>query len=213
MQAVFMDNWVKVTGSVLHGPGYFPPIDAAGASRGQVFSSSPEGGSESMRLMYLLAITAAARSIDLSSAYFVPDDLTLRTLAAAARRGVRVRIITPGEHMDAETVRRASRASWGDLLRAGASIYEYQPTMYHCKVMIVDDLWVSVGSTNFDNRSFALNDEANLNILDGAFARRQVEIFEQDIGRSSQITLEQWQGRPLKEKIIEHAAALLGEQL
>ena len=213
MQSVFMDNWVKVTGSVLHGPGYFPPIDAAGASRGQVFSSSPEGGSESMRLMYLLAITAAARSIDLSSAYFVPDDLTLRTLAAAARRGVRVRIITPGEHMDAETVRRASRASWGDLLRAGASIYEYQPTMYHCKVMIVDDLWVSVGSTNFDNRSFALNDEANLNILDGAFARRQVEIFDQDIGRSSQITLEQWQGRPLKEKIIEHAAALLGEQL
>jgi cardiolipin synthase len=124
MQAVFMDNWVKVTGNVLHGPGYFPAVDAAGTSRGQVFSSSPEGGSESMRLMYLLAITAAARSIDLSSAYFVPDDLTLRTLVAAARRGVRVRIITPGEHMDAETVRRASRAAWGDLLQAGVAIFE-----------------------------------------------------------------------------------------
>jgi cardiolipin synthase len=213
MQAVFMDNWVKVTGNVLHGPGYFPPIDAAGTSRGQVFSSSPEGGSESMRLMYLLAITAAARSIDLSSAYFVPDDLTLRTLVAAARRGVRVRIITPGEHMDAETVRRASRATWGDLLQAGVAIFEYQPTMYHCKVMIVDGLWVSVGSTNFDNRSFSLNDEANLNILDSDFARRQVEIFEQDIARSREITLAQWQQRPLREKLIEHAAALVGAQL
>ena len=213
MQAVFMDNWVKVTGNVLHGPGYFPAVDAAGTSRGQVFSSSPEGGSESMRLMYLLAITAAARSIDLSSAYFVPDDLTLRTLVAAARRGVRVRIITPGEHMDAETVRRASRAAWGDLLQAGVAIFEYQPTMYHCKVMIVDGLWVSVGSTNFDNRSFSLNDEANLNILDSDFARRQVEIFEQDIARSSEITLAQWQQRPLREKLIEHAAALVGAQL
>jgi cardiolipin synthase len=213
MQAVFMDNWVKVTGNVLHGPGYFPAVDAAGTSRGQVFSSSPEGGSESMRLMYLLAITAAARSIDLSSAYFVPDDLTLRTLVAAARRGVRVRIITPGEHMDAETVRRASRATWGDLLQAGVAIYEYQPTMYHCKVMIVDGLWVSVGSTNFDNRSFSLNDEANLNILDSDFARRQVEIFEQDIARSREITLAQWQQRPLREKLIEHAAALVGAQL
>jgi len=213
MQAVFMDNWVKVTGNVLHGPGYFPAVDAAGTSRGQVFSSSPEGGSESMRLMYLLAITAAARSIDLSSAYFVPDDLTLRTLVAAARRGVRVRIITPGEHMDAETVRRASRAAWGDLLQAGVAIFEYQPTMYHCKVMIVDGLWVSVGSTNFDNRSFSLNDEANLNILDSDFARRQVEIFEQDIARSREITLAQWQQRPLREKLIEHAAALVGAQL
>ena len=213
MQAVFMDNWVKVTGNVLHGPGYFPAIDAAGGSRGQVFSSSPEGGSESMRLMYLLAITAAARSIELSSAYFVPDDLTRRTLVAAARRGVHVRIITPGEHTDAETVRRASRAAWGDLLQAGVMIFEYQPTMYHCKVMIVDGLWVSVGSTNFDNRSFSLNDEANLNILDAAFARRQVDIFEQDVGRSKQITLADWQRRPLQEKLIEHAAALLGAQL
>ena len=213
MQAVFMDNWVKVSGKVLHGADYFPALARAGESRGQVFSSSPEGGSESMRLMYLLAITAAARSIDLSSAYFVPDALTLQTLIDAAKRGVRIRVITPGEHVDAETVRRASRAKWGDLLQAGVQIFEYQPTMYHCKVMIVDGLWVSVGSTNFDNRSFALNDEANLNILDAAFARQQIEIFEEDLARSKAMTLAHWEARPFTEKVVEHAAALLSAQL
>ena len=213
MQAVFMDNWVKVTGEVLHGADYFPALPPTGAGRGQMFSSSPEGGSESMHLMYLLAITAAQRSIDLSSAYFVPDELTMQTLVAAARRGVKVRIITPGEHMDAETVRRASRAGWGDLLEAGVAIHEYQPTMYHCKVMIVDGLLVSVGSTNFDSRSFALNDEANLNILDRDFAREQIEIFERDLARSAAITLAQWQQRPFSEKLLEHAASLFSAQL
>jgi cardiolipin synthase A/B len=178
-----------------------------------VFVSSPQGGSESMRLMYLLAITAAAHSIELSSAYFVPDDLTLRALVDAAKRGVRIRIITPGEHVDAETVRRASRASFGELLRAGVQIAEYQPTMYHCKVMIVDGHWVSVGSTNFDNRSFSLNDEANLNIVDDAFAARQVEIFDDDLARSKVLTLAAWEARPLAEKVLEHAAALLANQL
>jgi cardiolipin synthase len=213
MHAVFMDNWVKVTGKVLHGADYFPALEPAGASRGQMFSSSPEGGSESMHLMYLLAITAAAKSIDLSSAYFVPDALTMRTLVNAAKRGVKIRIITPGEHMDAETVRRASRAGWGELLRAGVAIHEYQPTMFHCKVMVVDGLWVSVGSTNFDSRSFSLNDEANLNILDVDFARRQTDIFERDLTRSHAVTLEQWEHRPLAEKLLEHAAALLKTQL
>ena len=120
MQAVFMDNWIKVTGEVLHGAEYFPPLAKRGDSTAQMFSSSPEGGSESMQLMYLLAITAAARSIYLSSAYFVPDDLSLKALVAAAKRGVRVQIVTPGKHMDAETVRKASRARWGDLLEAGS---------------------------------------------------------------------------------------------
>jgi cardiolipin synthase len=213
MQAVFMDNWIKVTGNVLHGAGYFPAVPLAGSSRGQMFSSSPEGGSESMRLMYLLAITAATRSIDLSSAYFVPDALTQAALVSAAKRGVKIRIITPGEHMDAETVRRASRAGWGDLLRAGVAIHEFQPTMFHCKVLVVDALWTSVGSTNFDSRSFALNDEANLNIDDAAFAHRQIEIFEADLARSRPVTLQQWEQRPLSEKLLEHAAALLRTQL
>jgi cardiolipin synthase len=163
--------------------------------------------------MYLLAITAAQRSIHLSTAYFVPDRLTLRTLADALRRGVKVQIIVPGEHADAESVRRASRARWGPLLEAGAEIYEYAPTMYHCKVMIVDGLWVSVGSTNFDNRSFQLNDEANLNIFDADFAARQIDIFEDDLRRSRRVGLREWQQRPRAEKLWEHAASLLGSQM
>jgi cardiolipin synthase len=213
MQAVFADNWLKTTGVVLHGSDYFPKIDAAGDGAAQMFASSPSGGSQSMELMYLLIINAAMRSIDLSAAYFVPDELSRDTIVAALKRGVRVRIIAPGPHTDTETVRRASRALWGDLLAAGAEIYEYQPTMYHSKVLVVDGLLVSVGSTNFDDRSFHLNDEATLNIFDEKFARRQVEIFERDLGVSRRMTIEQWRSRPLAEKLWEHAAALLGPQL
>ena len=213
MQAVFGDNWVKASGVVLDGSEYFPKIPATGDGSAQVFASSPSGGSESMELMYLLIINAAARSVDLSAAYFVPDEISRDAIVAALRRGVRVRIITPGPHTDAETVRRASRASWGDLLAAGAEIYEYQPTMYHVKVLIADEYLVSVGSTNFDDRSFRLNDEASLNILDEKFARLQVQIFERDLGQSAKVTLEQWRSRPLAEKAWEHAAAILGPQL
>ena len=122
MQATFLDNWLKVTGKVLHGELYFPPIAPAGAQKAQMFSSSPSSGSESMQLMYHLAITAAERSIDLSVAYFVPDELTQKHLMDALARGVRVRFITPGEHTDTDTVKAASRATWGPLLQAGALI-------------------------------------------------------------------------------------------
>ncbi len=213
MQSVFLDNWTKTTGVVLHGADYFPELASVGTIPAQMFSSSPSSGSESMHLMYLLAITAAEESILLSSAYFVPDGLIVETLVAALKRGVRVQIITPGRNIDSDTVRSASRALWGDLLAAGAEIYEYQPTMYHCKVMIVDELMVSVGSTNFDNRSFRLNDEANLNLYDTAFARQQSAIFRDDLTHSHQITFKQWQQRPWIEKFREHSAALLRSQL
>ena len=213
MQATFLDNWLKVTGKVLHGELYFPPIAPAGAQKAQMFSSSPSSGSESMQLMYHLAITAGERSIDLSVAYFVPDELTQKLLMDALARGVRVRFITPGEHTDTDTVKAASRATWGPLLQAGALIYEYQPTMYHCKVMIVDQLLVSVGSTNFDNRSFRLNDEANLNVYDAAFAKRQTEVFEEDLKRSRRVTYEAWLNRPLREKAHEKLTGWLRSQL
>ena len=213
IQAVFLDNWIKVTGDVLHGPDYFPLLEPAGTALSQMFSSSPNGGSESMRLMYLFAITAASRSIDLSASYFVPDELTARTLLEAMKRGVKVRIVVPGEHTDSETVRHASRATWGPLLAAGAVIAEYRPTMYHCKVMIVDGLLASVGSTNFDNRSFRLNDEATLNIMDADFAKQQIAIFEADLNQSRQITFDEWNQRPLREKIGERLASLIGSQL
>lgn len=226
MQSVFMDNWIKASGEVLHGERYFPSLHpAAGAARAvadgstqaggraQVFSSSPSGGSESMHLMYLLSIAAASKSIDLSSAYFVPDRLTVDALVAAMKRGVRVRIITPGPMIDAKTVRRASRAGWGPLLEAGAEISEYQPTMFHCKVFTVDGLLVSVGSTNFDNRSFRLNDEANLNIYDPAFAAQETRAFEEDLKRSKRLSYDDWLARPWHEKALEQAASLLALQL
>ncbi|MES2842167.1 MAG: phospholipase D-like domain-containing protein [Pseudomonadota bacterium] len=213
MQSVFMDNWIKVTGDLLHGPAFFPSLTERGPSRAQMFSSSPSGGSESMQLMYLMTLTAASRTIDLSAAYFVPDELTTGVLVAAMKRGVKLRIVVPGKHIDSDTVRRASRATWGPLLAAGAVIAEYEPTMYHCKVLIVDGLLVSVGSTNFDNRSFRLNDEATLNVMDEAFASVQTATFEADLARSRRVTLEEWQARPLHERWTEALASLIGTQL
>ena len=213
MQAAFMDNWIKVSGDVLHGESYFPNLQPAGNSLAQMFFSSPSSGSENMALMYHLALTAAEKTVDLSMAYFVPDELSQRILLDTLRRGVRVRLITPGPITDTQTVRAASRKTWGPLLAAGAQIYEYQPTMYHCKVMIVDNFMVSVGSTNFDSRSFRLNDEANLNIYDAVMAARQTAIFEEDLKRSRRVTFEEWTNRPLKEKAKDGLASLLSHQL
>ena len=213
MQSVFIDNWMKVAGDVLHGPDFFPALAPAGQGAAQMFSSSPSGGSERMQLMYLLAVTAASRSIDLSAAYFVPDALTAQALVEAMQRGVKLRIIVPGEHIDSETVRQASRATWGPLLAAGAVIAEYRPTMYHCKVMIIDGLLVSVGSTNFDNRSFRLNDEATLNVVDRAFASLQTATFEADLAKSQRVTHAQWLTRPFHERLKETLAATLDTQL
>ncbi|MFM0339001.1 cardiolipin synthase [Paraburkholderia fungorum] len=213
MQAVFMDNWVKATGNVLHGADYFPDVEPVGDGLAHMFSSSPSGGSDDMQLMYLMAITAATHKIHLASAYFVPDKLTINALVEAARRGVKVQIITPGKRIDTHTVREASRACWGDLLRAGVEMFEYQPTMFHCKLLVVDEYLVSVGSTNFDNRSFKLNDEANLNIYDRDFARQQTAAFADDIKKSEHVTLEAWLRRPFTERLIEKFVPLLDTQL
>ena len=213
MQSAFMDNWMKTHEKVLHGPQYFPRLEPAGSCKAQVFMSSPAEGSESVRLMYLLSIASARRSVRNANAYFVPDDLSVQTLVDAARRGVKVEVIVPGKHIDTHVVRRAGRSRWGPLLEAGVEIYEFESTMFHCKVMVVDDRWVSVGSTNFDNRSFRLNDEANLNILDPDFARGQVELFERDKARSRRVTLREWKNRPWTEKLKERAAGLLRAQL
>jgi cardiolipin synthase len=213
MQAAFVDNWVKVTGAVLDGLEYFPTIPATGTELAQVFKSSRDGGSESMHLMYLLSTVAATRSIDLAMAYFVPDDLAQGALLDALRRGVKIRVILPGPITDTEVLRKASHEKWGTLLQAGAEIYEFQPTMFHCKVLVVDGLWSSVGSTNFDNRSFRLNDEANLNIYSREFAERQIAVFNDDLKRSRRISYAEWQNRPLWEKATERVEALIDSQL
>jgi cardiolipin synthase len=213
LQGAFMDNWIKARNVVMHSDEYFPALEPAGNAACQVFQSSPAGGAESMRLMFLLAITAAERSIRIGSAYFIPDKLATAALLGARRRGVNIEVIVPGKYNDQGLVRLVSRSRYGRLLHAGVKIYEYQPTMYHTKLMIVDDLWLSVGSTNFDNRSFSLNDEVNLNIVDAELARNQIEWFEQDKARSHEIKLAEWSGRPVHEKVREHAVGWLRSQL
>lgn len=203
VQAAFNDNWIKTTGEVLNGPQYFPPEEHRGDCDAHLFLSSPAGGSESMHLMYLMALAAAESSIDLEAAYFVPDPLIKKALIAARQRGVAIRILVPGPHIDSEMVRMLSKRDWGILLSHGVEIREYQPTMMHNKLLIVDRELVSVGSTNFDMRSFRLNDEASLNVYDAAFAKRMSDVFEQDLEVSTAYTHEMWLNRPLKEKLGE----------
>ncbi len=213
LQAAFMDNWMKTHATVLHGNAYFPLIEEQGPHRCQMFKSSPMEGSESARLMYILSITAAEKSLRVGNAYFVPDDLVTETLIAAVERGVEVEVLVPGAHLDSKLVRGASRHRWGKLLENGVRIFEYQPTMYHRKVMIIDELWVSVGSANFDNRSFRLNDEANLNVFDREFAMEESEVFDRDKQQAHEVSLEEWRGRPLSEKVSDATLGLLRSQV
>lgn len=213
LQAAFNDNWVKTTGRVLNGPGYFPPLQNKGGMDAHVFVASPSGGSESMHLMYLLAIAAADTSIDLAASYFIPDELLIEALIAARSRDVRVRILLPGPHMDTLTVKIASRAEWGPLLLAGAEIHVYQPTMLHTKMLIIDSEFVSVGSTNFDIRSIRLNDEASLNVYSREFAVDMTAVFEQDLLASDPYSYSRWKRRSLKEKISEMILLPIKSQL
>ena len=213
MQAIFIDNWSKTTASVLDGDDYFPELPKAGEFSAQMFKSSPREGTEDVRVMNLISIAAARNSIRLSASYYVPDDLTTQEFLEARARGVEVEIIVPGAKTDSAVVKHASRGKWGPLLKAGVKIYEYQPTMYHCKVMVVDDAFVSLGSANFGNRSFRLNDEANLNVFDPAFAERQTAVFEEDLRHARPVSYAAWADRPLKEKLMERLALLLGSQL
>lgn len=213
MQAAFGDNWMKTHAAVLFGDAYYPELAQVGHSLAQVFKSSRDEGSESVRLMYLLSIASATKSIRLQAAYFVPDDMAVETLVAARKRGVKIEIIMPGPQTDSEIVQGASRSRWAPLLDAGVLIYEYQPSLYHCKVLIVDDLWVSVGSTNFDNRSFRLNDEANLNIYDAVFAAEQVTAFERDKSVSRLMTPADFKNRSTPRKLFDGVAGILRQQL
>jgi cardiolipin synthase len=214
MQAVFVDNWIKATGRVLHGAEYFPTQLAVESDMdAQMFGSSPVGGSESMHLMVLLALTAANTSIDIENPYFVPDRLTVDALIAARRRGVRVRIVVPGRYTDARIGRWAAQGLYGVLLQAGIEVYEYQPTMIHCKVMVIDAEWTSVGSANFDDRSFRLNDEANLNVFSARLAAEQIRHIDADIAQSKRMVLKRWRTRSISRRFYENLALLLRSQL
>ena len=213
MQFAFMDNWVKSRGELLTGLDYFPSVDAAGPHLTQVIKSSPSEGSSTVKLLYIISIVSAEKSIYISNAYFVPDRDTIRALEGAVRRGVDVRVVVPGEHTDVPLVRQASRLHYDYLLRRGIRIFEYQPTMMHAKTMVVDGIWSTVGSSNFDERSFRLNDEVNVNIFSEEIAKQMETMFFEDMARSREVTLRRWFKRGLTERVKEKIAGVFKPQL
>lgn len=212
LQALFMDNWLKTKNEVLVGPDYFPPLAPAGPYRAQAFKSSPQYGENGISLMYHMALASARESILIENAYFVPDDLTRQDLIDAARRGVKVEVLVPGPHIDQKAVRWASQRHWRALLQSGVKIYEYQPSMVHVKLLVVDGVFTSVGSGNFDNRSSRLNDEANMNVISRAFATEQSRLFEKDKRRSREATLDK-SGHLLVNDVVQQTAGLASPQL
>ncbi len=196
MQAAFTANWFKAHREILLGDKYFPALPPKGTSKAGVFFSAPQRGRYAVGLMYHLAIAGARKSLRIQNAYFVPDAALTEALCAAARRGVKVQVIMPGRHIDFSAVRLASRKRWPRLAEAGVELYEFRGTMLHSKLLIADERFVSVGSSNFDPRSLAINDEANLNVIDPRFAKEQVAIFERDLKRSRPVNLSR---KPLKE--------------
>jgi cardiolipin synthase len=163
--------------------------------------------------MLLVSIAAARDIIRIANAYFIPDALFQRTLLEARERGVTIEIITPGPDTDAQLVRAVGKTRWEKLLRAGVRFYEYQPARFHCKYLLVDDCWASVGSANLDNRSLSLNEEANLNVLDKDFVAEHIRTFEDDKAHSREITLDDWRARPLREKIKGRLGSVLASQM
>jgi cardiolipin synthase A/B len=212
-QAAFAENWLEATGETLLGDKFYLPQTVSGDVQAQLVVSSQPNGSDNMELMFLTAIASAQSRIRVGMAYFVPDEIALIQLIEARKRGVDVQVIVPNHLTDVPIVRKGSRHFWGELLRAGVRIYEYQPTMYHPKLLIVDDVWTSVGSANFDERSLELNDEASLNVYDRGFTSTQIDVFERDLQRSREITLAEWEDRPLTEKVTDWLASTLRSQL
>jgi cardiolipin synthase A/B len=212
MQAIFATNWLQTSGVLLIGEEYFPQYDRAGRVMAMCLKSGPNEGSQAARTSYLLAIAAARKSIDIEHAYFVPDDLATRMLLEARNRGVRIRVIIP-EKNDSRFGRAASRSRWGELIKAGVEFYQYQPAMLHAKTMSVDDMFVTVGSVNFDNRSFSINDEISLNVIDAGVAGDFKRTYEDDLAHSKRYTREEFEGRPTYVKWTDEFCGLFRSQL
>ena len=211
MQAVFAANWLQTTSRLLVGPDYFPDTGRPGSARVDCFKSGPDESPENARMSYLLAIASARKSIRLSHAYFVPDDLAITMLLKARERGVKIEVIVPMKN-DSRFGRAASRSRWGKLLAAGVEFHQYEPCMYHCKIMIVDEVYTTMGSINFDNRSFSINDEVNINIVDPEVAAAFLKSFNNDLAHSRPLTLEEFQGRPFYVKIADYICGAFRSQ-
>jgi cardiolipin synthase len=211
----FADNWLEATGEVLVGDGYLPDIERAedGGGPMMVVRSSAGVGDTNVEALYYLAIAAAREQLDLTAAYFVPRPAFSDALCDAAERGVRVRVLVPGPHIDKGPVRVAGRASYDQLVECGVEIYEYQTTMLHAKTMVVDGAWSSVGSVNFDNRSFQLHDEATLCVVSEAFAGRLTEQFERDLEVSTRIEPDRWGRRGPLQRATEASLKLARREL
>ncbi len=212
LQGAFAENWLEATGEVLGGDEYFPRLAPRGAARAQIVRSSPAGGSYGMYTMFILAVGAARRTINITNPYFVPDEQLRQALIDAVQRGVRVSILLPGK-IDNNVVRQASRRDLGRLLQQGIKIYEYQPGLLHSKTMVVDGLWATVGSTNLDNRSFALNEELNIAVYSRDVARRLDEVFAEDLRHAHELDYARWSQRSVKDRVLELLAAPLWHQL
>jgi cardiolipin synthase A/B len=212
MQGIFGANWLKAEGEMLFGEKFYPKLDPVGDCVAQNFASGPRDGGELGRLVYLSAIAAAQKHIRLEHSYFVPDDLAMDALRNARARGVEIELITAG-NLDAKIVRQVSRQLWPELLRAGVKIYEFGPAMLHTKILIVDDYFVSCGSVNFDERSFRINDEANMNVLNRDFAARMVADFEHDKQQCKPISLEDVKSAPWHVRMFGWFTSLFRSQL
>jgi cardiolipin synthase len=216
MFGAFAENWLEATGEVLAGPGYLPELqheDTDGGGPMMVVRSSAGVGDSNVEALYYLAIAAARESLDLTAAYFVPRPAFTEALQDAAERGVRVRVLVPGSNIDKPPVWLAGRASYDELVEAGVELYEYQPTMLHAKTMTVDGCWSAVGSANFDNRSFQLNDEATLCVSSVEFARRLGEQFERDLEVSERIDTARWRDRGPLQRAGESVLKLARREL
>jgi cardiolipin synthase len=210
----FADNWLEATGEVLVGDGYLPDLrQTDGGGPMMVVRSSAGVGDTNAEALYYLAIAAARETLDLTAAYFVPRPAFTDALCEAAERGVRVRVLVPGEHIDKGLVRVAGRTAYDDLVACGVEVWEYGPTMLHAKTMVVDGAWSSVGSVNFDNRSFQLHDEATLCVVSEKFAGRLTEQFEGDLECSARIDPERWGQRGPLQRATEASLKLARREL
>jgi cardiolipin synthase len=212
LQSAFTESWLETTGEALGGDGYFPTLERIGNVPAQVVRSSPLGGSFQNYMLYLLSINSAKKSILITNPYFIPDKNMTAVLVAAAKRGVRVAVLTPGK-LDSKVAYTASRSGYGPLLLGGIKIFEYQPALLHAKTMVVDGVWGTVGSSNFDNRSFALNQEINVTVYDAPFAGRLEQIFDEDLKFAKPVTYEDWRSRGISERLLELFAFPIKEQL
>lgn len=207
LQATFAENWLESCGEVLTGPEYFPKSQIQGEGAVLVVNSTPSGGGATRaRILFQILLASARKSIQITTPYFLPDHSITKELIRAVRRGVKVQILVPGKKSDLWLTRNSSRVAYGELLREGIGIYEYQPSMIHVKVLLIDGIWGVVGSTNFDNRSFGLNDEVNLAAREDDFCQRLTRDFVHDLARSECITFERWRHR----SVFSRGPELLG---